>query len=100
MCRTPDDLYFTGLEKDMEGGVVKNLKRGLYEIYWKSGGSSLAAVGYDPAGNNWIAPSNWTGGMGTVDYWDMVKAYKMLIPHDYTKKTKSIKSDYLKIEML
>lgn len=37
-----------------------SLKPGIYEIFWKSGGSSLSAIGNDGNGQNWIAPSNWT----------------------------------------
>ena len=33
---------------------------GLYEIFWKSGGSSLASVGNMHDGVRWIAPTNWT----------------------------------------
>lgn len=38
---------------------VQNLKHGLYEVYWKSGGSSLAAIGSLRCGKRWIAPINW-----------------------------------------
>jgi len=34
---------------------------GLYEIFWDSGGSSLAAIGNLHDGVRWIAPINWTG---------------------------------------
>lgn len=34
---------------------------GLYEIFWESGGSSLASVGNMSNGDRWIAPTNWTG---------------------------------------
>jgi hypothetical protein len=33
---------------------------GLYRIHWKTGGSSLAAVGMDHSGARWMAPTNWT----------------------------------------
>ena len=33
---------------------------GLYEIFWKSGGSSFASVGNMHDGVRWIAPINWT----------------------------------------
>ncbi len=32
---------------------------GLYRIHWKSGGSSLAAIGVGPDGRQWLAPVNW-----------------------------------------
>ena len=33
---------------------------GLYKVYWKSGGSSLASIGQMYNGDRWIAPCNWT----------------------------------------
>jgi hypothetical protein len=41
--------------------AVQKLPLGLYRIFWKSGGSSLAAVGNDYAGKRWFAPVNWIG---------------------------------------
>lgn len=32
---------------------------GLYRMYWKSGGWSLAAIGMDEKGKRWIACTNW-----------------------------------------
>lgn len=32
---------------------------GLYRVHWKSGGSSLAAIGMMENGDRWIAPTNW-----------------------------------------
>lgn len=61
---------------------VKGLKHGLYEIYWKSGGSSLSSVGYDSLGYNWITPCNWltVGHMETdwseIDYWYYLNKYE------------------------
>lgn len=83
---------------------MEKLKHGIYEIYWKSGGSSLAAIGYNTKGSNWIAPCNWVNGMVDIDFdtnvgWSSVKAVKLLIPNDYSKKTKAIKSDYPKINI-
>ena len=43
----------------MKKSDVQKIKLGLYEVFWKLGGSSLAAVGNDPAGNRWLAPVNW-----------------------------------------
>ena len=33
---------------------------GLYEIRWKDGGKSLAAVGITANGRRWLAPTNWS----------------------------------------
>lgn len=77
--------------------TIKGLLHGFYEIYWKSGGSSLASVGYDREGNNWMAPVNWTSG-STID-WGMVSSYKLLLANDYDKETKGIKSTHAKIKI-
>ena len=50
---------------------------GLYQIYWESGGSSLAAIGMDREGNRWMAPTNWTS--GSTNYEDYKKGIKYLI---------------------
>ena len=41
---------------------------GIYRLWWKSGGSSLAAVGSLHSGTRWFAPTNWTASvkMGIV----------------------------------
>ena len=59
---------------------VKNLGIGLYKIFWKSGGHSLASVGNMPNGSKWIAPVNWVGGMCTSnrDVWRDVKKVKII----------------------
>lgn len=63
---------------------TKKLILGLYRVYWKSGGSSLASIGQDRFGCRWIAPCNWLsddrGLVGTLD-WEDVK-YVRLIKFD------------------
>ncbi len=41
---------------------VTTIKNGLYRIYWKGGGSSLAVVGCNKSGDQWFAPTNWVSG--------------------------------------
>ena len=43
----------------MINSEVKKLRSGLYEIFWDSGGSSLASVGVTRSGWFWMAPINW-----------------------------------------
>jgi hypothetical protein len=38
---------------------VKTYPLGLYKVYWKSGGFSLAAIGMLSNGDRWLAPINW-----------------------------------------
>lgn len=45
----------------MKKKEVLSLHHGLYKVYWKSGGFSLAAVGSLSDGNRWLAPCNWVG---------------------------------------
>ena len=44
----------------MKRDKVNELKNGLYRIYWKTGGTSIAAVGITYSGKRWMAPTNWT----------------------------------------
>lgn len=55
---------------------------GLYRVFWKSGGSSLAAIGMLPNGDRWIAPTNWVrpcempsaGAWGEIDRLEAISA--------------------------
>lgn len=43
----------------MTDGEFQALPLGLYRVYWRSGGSSLAAIGMSASGGRWLAPCNW-----------------------------------------
>lgn len=58
---------------------VRELKPGLYKIYWKEGGSSLAAVGLDFSGRRWLAPTNWIS-VPAFNVWPMVEKVELLEP--------------------
>lgn len=57
------------------------VKIGAYIIYWKEGGSSVAAIGITKSGSPWIAPTNWTfptaenisDDIDHVEYFDLEK---------------------------
>ena len=53
----------TNIESYM-GEEIKDCPLGLYEVFWKSGGSSIAAIGNMHNGVRWIAPCNWTTSEG------------------------------------
>lgn len=60
---------------------ANKLTRGLYEIFWKEGGTSLAAVGSLYNGDRWLAPCNWT--MDTqitfdASHWKSVEKVKLI----------------------
>lgn len=46
--------------KTYKGDEMLKCVSGIYEVYWKSGRSSLAAIGITHTGNRWLAPTNWT----------------------------------------
>lgn len=54
-CNHPDYEVIGSTIKWGFGG----LRHGLYILNWRDGGSSLASVGSDSAGNRWYAPTNW-----------------------------------------
>lgn len=45
---------------------------GLYRVYWKDGGFSLAAVGMLENGDRWLAPVNWVHPTENQDVWEKV----------------------------
>ncbi len=47
-------------EEAAEAIDVHGLPTGLYRFHWRSGGSSLVAVGMTLDGKRWVAPTNWT----------------------------------------
>ncbi len=51
---------------------------GLYRIYWKSGGDSLAAVGITASGGRWLAPTNWVSTTEALDIWSDVERVEKL----------------------
>lgn len=60
---------------------ARQLEHGIYRLFWKSGGSSLAAVGSLHDGTPWFAPTNWTsetaGGIASTD-WRKVDAVEII----------------------
>lgn len=60
-----------------------NLPHGVYKIYWKSGGSSLASIGSSRNGDRWIAPCNWVIDSVSTNCWDKIKKVKLLKQSKY-----------------
>ena len=51
---------------------AQRLGHGVFRLFWKDGGNSVAAVGSLHDGTPWFAPSNWTGktsgGIASTDW--------------------------------
>jgi hypothetical protein len=67
----------------MQMSEVQQLTNGLYRVYWKDGGDSLAAVGSDSRGKHWLAPTNWLVSKDTdlIDYnktWRLVEKVELI----------------------
>lgn len=45
----------------MTSNEAQKLQTGLYRVYWRKGGSSLAAVGTNRDGKRWLTPTSWVG---------------------------------------
>ena len=52
--------YFRRIFRGIKIIDMTKIKYGVYRVYWKCGGSSVAAIGGMHNGDLWIAPSNWT----------------------------------------
>lgn len=46
---------------------MRHRKLGVYRLHWRSGGTSVAAVGMLYDGTRWYAPANWTTGSMEAD---------------------------------
>lgn len=57
---------------------AKKVAHGLYEIFWKSGGSSLAAVGSNANGYRWVAPTNWIVISDKINVWKNIKYIRLI----------------------
>jgi hypothetical protein len=62
MTHKCDEVEIKPMEECIYEG--EELSSGLYEIFWKEGGSSLASIGVLFDGTRWYAPCNWTGSSG------------------------------------
>jgi putative nucleotidyltransferase with HDIG domain len=67
----------------MNQSEVQKLSPGVYEIFWKSGGSSLAAVGSCRDGTRWLAPCNWVNSEGRPfeavhEQWHQVEKVRLI----------------------
>ncbi len=54
---------------------------GVYRLYWKSGGSSVASVGRLSYGGMWFAPANWRASgaeqIASTD-WELVEKAELI----------------------
>lgn len=65
----------------MEQEELLKLPHGLYKVYWKSGGKSLASIGSMPNGDRWIAVCNWINGsvlIKDLSEWSAIKKVKLI----------------------
>lgn len=62
----------------MSKAQAKKLQHGIYRIFWKTGGSSLASVGSDREGNRWFAATNWISG-NCIDWRPVLRVERIMI---------------------
>lgn len=57
---------------------------GLYTVFWKSGGSSLAAIGIQSDGTRWLAPTNWLrpATITSAGAWGDIERVERVVPTD------------------
>ncbi len=58
----------------MTKAETREMKPGLYRIWWKDGGCSIAAVGVLSNGDKWLAPTNWVHPTEEQGVWRMVRS--------------------------
>ena len=57
----------------------RDLKSGIYRIYWTSGGESLAAIGVTTDGGRWLAPINWVAPSDDFTDWDEIVLLELVL---------------------
>jgi hypothetical protein len=55
---------------------------GLYRVFWKSGGDSLAAIGMNSDGSRWLAPTNWVSPGQLEKHWDDIERLERIEPQE------------------
>ena len=76
---SPDPAYIKA--QKMKKSDVQKLSHGVYRIYWKEGGTSVAAVGSTPSGARWLAPTNWVSigtDANTLSHWKSVRKVELI----------------------
>lgn len=65
MAKFLDDLLATFDTPEAGSDLAEQMRHrqlGVYRLFWKSGGFSVASVGMTYDGTRWYAPANWTTG--------------------------------------
>lgn len=64
---------------------MRHQQLGVYRLFWKTGGSSVASVGATYDGTRWYAPANWTTGSADASLaslvstdWDCVERVELI----------------------
>lgn len=72
----------------MSADAAINLVVGLHRVHWKSGGSSLVAVGKQPDGRLWFAPCNWASPSSdtSAEFWSDIDHAELLYPDPPRKR--------------
>ena len=73
----------------MRRADVKKLKLGIYRLWWRSGGGSLASVGAYADGEKWMAPVNWISPPSPGDcrkHWRSVKLAEQVMVWEYKER--------------
>ncbi len=83
-----DDLDWDKRPAHFLAAWKTGLPLGLHRVFWKSGGSSLAAIGMLSDGRRWIAPTNWlspgteptAGAWAEIDRTELLFSYPEIEP--------------------
>jgi hypothetical protein len=68
---------------------VQQLKLGIYRVYWKTGGCSVASVGFFANGERWIAPANWINIDFNYDNKKRLSIWRSVVNVELIEATKS-----------
>jgi hypothetical protein len=63
---------------------LRAMPLGVYRLFWRSGGHSVASVGMGHDGTRWMAPANWLAApadrAANLRYWRQVERVELIAP--------------------
>lgn len=65
LMETASQFEWAEDSKIYAGEYMKECELGIYEVFWKGGGSSIASIGMRDNGERWVAPTNWSSKKGS-----------------------------------
>jgi hypothetical protein len=72
---------------------LSQISPGLYRVFWKDGGYSMAAIGVTAKGGRWLAPINWVNPDSSAKSWSGVDRLELVDEAETKSKLKAVEAN-------